>query len=101
MQAACGGAGKATFQELTLTKRPDAATTQLYEFLVIGEHLNALAITQGNVTWELSLVMIQDYSSRGSESDEEPVEETWTLQFGSMKVIVDDSKRVTISSPFR
>lgn len=81
-----GGAGKATFKEFTITKSPDAATTMLYEYLVTGKHLDRLRIKDQNMEWEFEFVMIQDYGASRSEGDDQ-IEETWTLQFGQMRLL--------------
>lgn len=87
-----GGAGKATFKELTLTKYPDAATTELLRLLTTGLHMQDLVITQGNTQWELGFVMVSDYSSAGLAGKDGTQVESWVLQFGSMRVTVDGSE---------
>ncbi len=86
-----GGAGKATFKELTITKYPDTSTTQLFEYLVTGQHMDSLEITQGNKTWNLTLVMIQDYTWNGEAGEDAVSTEQWVLQFGAMQLVVDDA----------
>lgn len=53
-----------------------------------GAHMQDLVITQGNVQWELGLVMVSDYSSAGVAEKDGTQVETWVLQFGSMRVVV-------------
>lgn len=84
-----GGAGKASFKELIITKLPDSTTSTLLNLLTSGTHLDALTISQGNVTWDLSLVMVQDYSSSSTAGKDGGLEETWIMQFGSMQITVD------------
>ncbi|MDT8439475.1 MAG: type VI secretion system tube protein Hcp [Wenzhouxiangellaceae bacterium] len=84
-----GGAGKATFKELTFTKLPDAATAELLRLLTTGDSVANLFITQGNARWELGLVMVSDYSSEGVAGRDGAQIESWVLQFGSMRAIVD------------
>lgn len=100
--SAGGGAGKATFKELRFTKRPDAATSELLRLLTTGEHMDQLVITQGNSRWELGLVMVSDYTSQAFSGKDGEQVESWELQFGGIRTIVEGSEwcwdRVTNAS---
>lgn len=92
-----GGAGKATFKELTITKKTDTASTELFKHLCGGAHFGDMIIdlrrsggssaASGAVflKWEFKLVMIQDISWSGSDGDD-ICEETVVIQYGAMKV---------------
>lgn len=91
-----GGAGKATFKELTLTKKTDAGSCELFSNLCKGKHFDDMTVelrrasgeSASGVTflkWEFKLVMVQDISWSGSDGDD-ICEETLILQYGAMKV---------------
>jgi len=72
-----GGAGKATFKELTITKKTDTASCAMFNKLCEGNHFDDMVIelrraggTPGVsgktfLKWEFKLVMIQDISWSG------------------------------------
>lgn len=92
-----GGAGKATFKELTVTKKTDLASCAMFSKLCEGNHFEDMVIelrrsggsagSSGHVflKWEFKLVMIQDISWSGSDGDD-VCEETVVMQYGAMKV---------------
>jgi len=92
-----GGAGKATFKELTITKKTDTSSTELFRQLVSGNHFKDMTIdlrrsggtSKGSglvfLKFEFKLVMLQDISWSGSDGDD-ICEETIVLQYGAMKV---------------
>ncbi|MEP4196405.1 MAG: type VI secretion system tube protein Hcp [Aliishimia sp.] len=93
-----GGAGKATFKELTITKKTDTASCAMFSKLCEGNHFDDMVIElrrsggQGSsasgstfLLWEFKLVMIQDISWSGSDGDD-ICEETVVMQYGAMKV---------------
>ncbi|MGH1491600.1 MAG: type VI secretion system tube protein Hcp [Acidimicrobiales bacterium] len=92
--SAGGGAGKATFKELTVTKTVDGLSCDLFSKLTTGGHYNDMIIelhkaagsgsTEPFVKWEFKLVMVQDIAWTGSEYDDETYE-TVVLQYGAMK----------------
>lgn len=94
-----GGAGKATFKELNVTKKTDTASAALFSALCKGDHYDDMIIElrrSGGVSdtgksgktflkWEFKLVMIQDITWSGSDGDD-ICEETIVMQYGAMKV---------------
>lgn len=91
-----GGAGKATFKELTLTKKTDGGSCELFSNLCKGTHFDDMHIVlrrSGGGTgsgetflkWDFKLVMVQDISWSGSDGDD-VCEETVIFQYGAMKV---------------
>lgn len=94
-----GGAGKATFKELTVTKKTDTASAALFSALCRGDHYDEMVIElrrSGGVSdsgksgktflkWEFRLIMMQDISWSGSDGDD-ICEETVVMQYGAMKV---------------
>ena len=92
-----GGAGKATFKELTVTKKTDTGSTDLFHQLCVGKHFDDAHIvlrrsgheenaSGGNfLQWDFKLVMVQDISWSGSDGDD-VCEETVVFQYGAMKV---------------
>ncbi|KIC47725.1 type VI secretion system tube protein Hcp [Tateyamaria sp. ANG-S1] len=98
-----GGAGKATFKELNITKKTDSASCGMFSKLCEGNHFDDLVIelrrsggaagSTGLVflKWEFKLVMIQDISWTGSDGDD-VCEETVVMQYGAMKVTYTQQK---------
>lgn len=92
-----GGAGKATFKELTVTKKTDTASCELFAKLCDGNHFDDMIIElrrsggaagksgDGFLKWEFKLVMLQDITWSGSDGDD-ICEETIVVQYGAMKV---------------
>jgi len=92
-----GGAGKATFKELTITKKTDTASAAMFSKLCEGNHFDDMVVelrrsggaagVSGKtfLKWEFKLVMIQDISWSGSDG-EDICEETVVIQYGAMKV---------------
>lgn len=92
-----GGAGRATFKEMTLTKKVDSATTGIFANLAAGDHFNDMVIvvrssSDGSgstgltfLKYEFKLVMVSDISWSASDGDD-IVEETVTFQYGAKKI---------------
>lgn len=91
-----GGAGKATFKELTVTKKTDTSSAELFAMLCSGKHFDDMVIElrrsgmaaksgDGFLKWEFKQVMLQDISWSGSDGDD-VCEETLVIQYGAMKV---------------
>ncbi|WP_299153910.1 type VI secretion system tube protein Hcp [uncultured Tateyamaria sp.] len=92
-----GGAGKATFKELTVTKKTDTASCGLFLKLCEGAHFDDAhivlrrsggATSKSGVTFlqfDFKLLMVQDISWSGSDGDD-ICEETLVMQYGAMKV---------------
>ena len=98
-----GGAGKATFKELSITKKTDTASCAMFSKLCEGNHFDDMVIelrrsggaagTSGLVflKFEFKLVMIQDISWSGSDGDD-VCEESVVMQYGAMKVTYTQQK---------
>lgn len=97
-----GGAGKASFNPLTIKKKTDSASCGIFSNLCIGKHFEDMIIelrrsgggaTSGDVflKWEFKLVMIEEISWSGSDGDD-VCEENLTLQYGAMKVTYTQQK---------
>ncbi len=93
-----GGAGKATFKELNITKKTDSCSCELFSALCKGTHFKDMVIelrrsgdTGGSdsgktfLKWEFKLVMVQDIGWSGSDGDD-VCEEAVVLQYGAMRV---------------
>jgi len=92
-----GGAGKATFKELTITKKTDTASCGLFAKLCEGGHIQDCHIVLRRsggaagksgatfLKFDFKLVMIQDMSWAGADGDD-ICEETIVLQYGAMQV---------------
>ncbi|QQL44784.1 type VI secretion system tube protein Hcp [Sulfuriroseicoccus oceanibius] len=99
--SAGGGAGKATFKELHITKYPNQVSTDLFRSLVIGSHYDDVEIivvypaaaTESTdlyrdcvtMKFELKLVMVQSLDYSVSEGDD-IADESVVLQFGAVRI---------------
>lgn len=89
------GAGKASLQEIQVTKVADAASPLIFEALTKGKHFPTAKITFHRaggdeavdyLVWELEKVYISSYQISGSSGmDERPVE-TIGLDFGKITI---------------
>jgi len=84
-----GGAGKATFQELVITRLSDHNSSEFLRRVSTGEHLDTVTLTRGNLTVELRLVMISSFTVNGTSDKREPTTETITMEFGAVNFQVD------------
>tara|TARA_R110002096_G_scaffold205630_2_gene391579 strand:- start:6221 stop:6754 length:534 start_codon:yes stop_codon:yes gene_type:complete len=94
-----GAAGKATFKELSITKKTDTGSTFLFKALCTGEHLDDLVIELRRAAggqasgasgktfmrFDMRLVMVQDITWSGSDGDD-VCEESVTLQYGAIQI---------------
>ena len=92
-----GGAGKATFKELTITKKTDTASCAMFSALCEGRHFADMIIVlrrSGGMTgrsggvflkWEFKGVMLKDISWSGSDGDD-VCEESIVIEYAAMKV---------------
>ena len=87
--SAGGGAGKATFQDLVVTRLSDQYSSVFLGLLSMGEHLNTLTLTRGNLTVELKTVIISSFVVNGTSDRKEPTTETITMAFGAVSFQVD------------
>lgn len=95
--SAGGGAGKASFKSLILTKAPGRVSTDLFKKLVSGNHYDEveivllrsggdpLAPTPYVMTFGLKLVMAESLDFQVSEGDDKPLEVV-KLQFGAIRI---------------
>lgn len=90
-----GGAGKATFKALSITKLADETSSVLLEKLLTGSHFDDVTITAGNVVIDLKLVLVQALTFSASRCSPQsgtscnPQEEEIILQFGALKYTVE------------
>lgn len=92
-----GGAGKAIFKELQITKWPGKVSTDIFKKLVTGSHYQEVEIIMVRrtidlgapisyvMTFGMKLVMAQSLDYSVSEGDDIP-EEQIVLQFGAIRV---------------
>lgn len=86
-----GGAGKVSFQELSITKSMDKSSPKLFEALATGKHLKeAKLVLRGSSSMEylvitLSDVLVSSYSTGGSSSEDRPTESI-SLNFAQIKM---------------
>lgn len=92
-----GGAGKATFKDLNVSKKTDLMSSNLFSSCATGDHFDKMVIelrrsAQGGggkggtfLKFEFALVMVADISWSGSDGDD-ICEESIVFQYGAMKV---------------
>lgn len=92
-----GGAGKATFKDLTITKKTDSSSCGIFTRLCEGYHFTDMIIElrrsggkpgeSGAVflKWEFKLVMVKDLTWSGADGDD-VCEESLVFEYGAMKV---------------
>ena len=91
-QGGGGGAGKANFQDLSLTKYMDSASHALLDAVATGEHFDTASLhirkagktQQEYITIEMKEVMVTSVSSGGS-GGEDRLTENVTLNFAAVK----------------
>lgn len=81
-----GGAGKANFQDLTLTRNTDGQSPQYLHALAVGTHLPTLVLVDGAATLTLTEVLVTSYSTGGSTG---PLTENVTFNFGTLRFTVN------------
>lgn len=98
-----GGAGKATFKQLNLSKKTDLSSCGIFSKLCEGNHFKDMTIelrrsggsagATGSVflKFEFKLVMIEDITWSGSDGDD-ICEEAVIMQYGAMKVTYTQQK---------
>ena len=84
-----GGAGKATFQDLVVTRLTDEYSSEFLRLVSTGIHLDTLTLTRGNLTVVLKTVMISSFVVNGTSDRKEPTTETITMAFGAVSFHVD------------
>jgi type VI secretion system secreted protein Hcp len=92
-----GGAGRATFKPLNITKKTDLASAAIFMKLVEGQHFDDMVIQlrrSGGASgvsgttflkWEFKMVMIAEITWSGSDGDD-ICEEQLVIEYGAMKV---------------
>jgi len=89
-----GGAGKASIEDLSVTKYIDKATPKLFEALATGKHIAEAKIVVrsagGNpveyLKYTLRDIMVSSYSTGGSSGDDRPTE---SVSFSYSKVEIE------------
>ena len=88
-----GGTGKASVEELSVTKYIDKATPKLFESLVTGKHIAEAKIVVrsagGNpveyLKYTLKDIMVSSYSTGGSSGEDRPTENV-SFSYGKVEV---------------
>lgn len=80
------GAGKANFQDLSLTRTTDGQSPQYLHALAAGTHLPTLVLVDGPATITLTEVLVTSYSTGGSTG---PLTENITFNFGTLRFTVN------------
>ena len=88
-----GGTGKASVEELSVTKYIDKATPKLFESLATGKHIAEVKIVVRNaggnpveyLKYTLKDIMVSSYSTGGSSEEDRPTENV-SFSYGKVEV---------------
>ena len=80
------GAGKANFQDLSVTRTTDGQSPQYVHALAVGTHLPTVVLVDGPATITLTEVLVTSYSTGGSTG---PLTENITFNFGALRFTIN------------
>ena len=88
-----GGAGKASVEDISITKYIDKATPKLFESLATGKHIAEAKIVVRNaggnpveyLKYTLKDIMVSSYSTGGSSGDDRPTESI-SFNYGKIEI---------------
>ncbi len=92
-----GGAGRATFKPMNITKKTDSASCALFSKLCEGSHFDDMVVELRRsggaagksgatfLKWEFKMVMLAEMTWSGSDGDD-ICEEALVFEYGAMKV---------------
>lgn len=86
-----GGAGKASFSDLNVTRLSDHSSSEILRIVATGERLQTVTLTRGNLTIVLENAFITSYSINGISDKKEPTSEIFSLSFSTIKFQIDGS----------
>lgn len=84
-----GGAGKANFQDLSITRLVDEQSPDFLHYVASGEQVNRVKLTRGNLRMELDPVMVTSYSVGGSADKKSPQTENISFNFSKVTYEID------------
>ena len=84
-----GGAGKASLQDVSLTRLTDSQSPQILKVLVLGQHLPFVELEAGGTKFRLEEVIISSYSTGGAIDNKSPRTDNVTFNFGKITYTVD------------
>jgi type VI secretion system secreted protein Hcp len=79
-----GGAGKANFQDLSLTRFTDLLSPSLLSAVAKGTHLSKVILKKGTMTITMEPAMVSSYSTGGSAGDPSGTTENVTFNFSKV-----------------
>jgi len=88
------GAGKANFQDISLTRLSDGNTAMLIDRVASGAHMAEVMLRQGNVTIVMKDVIVASVSFNGATNpvgNGDVLRENVTLNFGEFNMTIDGS----------
>lgn len=86
-----GGAGKANFQDVSITRYSDALSANFLSVVANGNHIANATLTRDNLTIELQDVLVTSYSVGGTSDKKELTTENISLNFARVKYEIDGS----------
>jgi type VI protein secretion system component Hcp len=86
-----GGAGKASIQDLSLTRYADGQSPLFFNAVVRGQHLASVVLVDGSTTITLTGVLVTSYSAGNGSPDGKsiPRTENITFTFGTVTYAVN------------
>ena len=87
-----GGAGKANFQDISITRLIDAQSPDFLAYVANGSPAGLSKLTRGELTIEFSPVLVTSYSVGGTADKNSPQTENISLNFGSVTYIIEGER---------
>lgn len=84
-----GGTGKATIQDVSVTRTPDGQSTKFLESVVKGTVLTSVTVTKGPMKLILTDVMFSAYTTGGADGDKST--ESIAMKFRKFSYTADGS----------
>jgi type VI secretion system secreted protein Hcp len=84
-----GGAGKANFQDLSVTRLTDYNSIKFIQNVSTGAILDTVTLTRGNLTITLGQTLITSYSVGGVSEKKEPTIENISINFQTVTFQID------------
>ncbi len=86
-----GGAGKASFQDISLIRYSDGLSASFIHSLATGQHYPSIELARDGLSVLLENVIFSSYSVGGSINEKEPQSETLSLIFSQVTYSIDGS----------
>jgi type VI secretion system secreted protein Hcp len=86
-----GGAGKANFQDLSITRNTDSYSPNFLMAVARGTHIESMKLIRGFLTITISPVIVTSYSVGGASGHKNVMTENITLNFAEVEYKISDA----------